>query len=274
MQHIRAATLLEGLARGEGGVAVLAVEVRRQVVRGVMHQVALERAGRDREQYFLVHQVVAPACIHAVEEARAPVGIALAVREPAAEETVAPRHAVHRRDRRGERGLDGLGEIGRDVLVGVQAQHPVMARLLDRELLLHAEAEPFLLHHARASALGDLDGAVGRPRVDDYDLVDEGEAVEAGLEHGRGVARDEDRGERRPGRRAQACFLAISSCAGESLKPSHLAAKLRRPILRSRQTLSTLSTPWCSTRNPAAWITRRSAAGEKWIRWISWNFLS
>ena len=121
-----------------------------------MHQVALERARRHREQHFLVHQVVAPARVHAVEEARAPVGVALAVREPAAEEAVAPRHAVHRRDRRGERRLDRLRELGRDALVGVEAQHPVVARLLDRELLLAAEAEPFLLHHARALARREL----------------------------------------------------------------------------------------------------------------------
>ena len=70
---------------------------------GVVHQVALERAGRDREQHLLVHEVVAPARVHAVEKARAPVGVALAVREPAAEEAVAPRHAVDRRHRRGER---------------------------------------------------------------------------------------------------------------------------------------------------------------------------
>jgi hypothetical protein len=85
-----------------------------------------------------------------------------------------------------------LPELGRDALVGVEAQHPVVARLLDRELLLAAEAEPFLLHHARALARRELGGGVGRRRVDDHDLVDKREAVEAGLEQGGGVAGDEN----------------------------------------------------------------------------------
>src|SRR5512134_2988639 len=185
-------TFLECLARGERGVAVLALEIGGEVVVGLVHQVALERAGRHREQHLLVHEVVAPARAQAVEKARAPVGVALAVGEPAAEEAVAPSHAVHRRRRRGERALDRLRELGRDALVGVEAQHPVVARLLDRELLLAAEAEPFLLHYARALALRELRSAIARRRIDDHDLVDEREAVEAWLEDRGGVARDED----------------------------------------------------------------------------------
>jgi hypothetical protein len=78
-----------------------------------------------------------------------------------------------------------------------------VARLLDRVLLLAPEAEPFLLHHARALFRRHLDGAVARARVDDEDLVGEAEAVEAGLEHRSGVAGDEDGRERRSGREAQ-----------------------------------------------------------------------
>src|SRR5918999_1403296 len=101
---------LEGLARRERGVAVLALQIPREVVGGIVHEVAGERAGGHRVEHLLVHQIIAPARVQAVEEARAPVGVALAVREPAAEEAVSPRHAVHRRDRRGERLLDAGGE--------------------------------------------------------------------------------------------------------------------------------------------------------------------
>src|SRR6266404_4880005 len=89
VEEAGAASELVRLARGERGVAVLPIEVRREVVRGVVHQVALQRAGRHGIQYFFVDQVVAPARVHAVEEARAPVGIALAVRQPPPEKAVA-----------------------------------------------------------------------------------------------------------------------------------------------------------------------------------------
>ncbi len=192
-----------GLARGERGVAVLALEIGREVVGGIVQQVAFQRAGRDREQHLLVHQVVAPARVLAVEEARAPVGIALAVRQPAPEEAVAARHAVDGRNRRGESRADARRELGRDALVGVDAQHPVVLRLLDRELLLAAEAEPFLLHHARAAVARDLDRAVAARRIDEHDLVGEREALETGIEDGGGVAGDEDGRKRGAGRSGQ-----------------------------------------------------------------------
>ena len=183
VQHAGALAELVSLARGERGVAVLALEVGGEVVGRVVHQVAFERAGRDRVEHFLVHQVVAPARVHAVEEARAPVGIALAVREPAAEEAVAPRHAVDRRDRRRRARAGCSPRARRDALVGVEAEHPVVLRLLDGELLLAAEAEPFLLHHARAAPRRDLAVASVEAGIDHDDLVDEREALEAGIEH-------------------------------------------------------------------------------------------
>src|SRR5438034_11314730 len=99
VEEAGAAPELVRLARRERGVAVLPLEVRREVVRGVVQQVALQRAGRYGVQYFFVDQVVAPARVHAVEETRAPVGVALAVRQPPPEKAVAARHAVHRRHR-------------------------------------------------------------------------------------------------------------------------------------------------------------------------------
>src|SRR6185295_9560351 len=120
----------------------------------------------------------------------------LAVREPAAEEAVTARHAVHRRARRGELALDRGGELRGYAFVGVEAQHPVVLGLLDRELLLAAEAEPLPMHHARTFALRELARAVGRSRVDHDDFIDESKAVEAGLEDCGGVAGDENGRER------------------------------------------------------------------------------
>jgi hypothetical protein len=61
---------------------------------------------------------------------------------------------------------------------------------------LPAEAQPFLLDHARAVARGDIGGAVAASRVHDDDLVGEAQAFEAGLEDIGCVAGDEDCGER------------------------------------------------------------------------------
>ena len=71
-----------------------------------------------------------------------------------------------------------------------------LRRLLDRELLLPAEAQPFLVQHARAVAFGERRGAVGAAGVDDQDFIGEGDAGEAFGELRGGVVRDQDNGER------------------------------------------------------------------------------
>mgnify|MGYP006203602661 CR=1 FL=1 len=172
------------------------IDVGGEVLVRVAQQVALECAGGDGEQHLLVHHVVAPARIQAVEEPRAPVRVALAVREPFAEEAVAPRHAVHRRDRRRQRLPDLGRERRRDALVGIHAQHPVVLRLLDGELLLRPVAEPLLLHHPGAELCGDLGRPVGAAGVNHHDLVGERQALQARGDVVLGVARDDDGGER------------------------------------------------------------------------------
>ena len=129
------------------------------------------------------------------------------MRKPAPEEAVAARHAIYRRHGRGERLRDARRELGRDALVGVEAKHPVVLCLVDRELLLAPEAEPLLLHDARAVAPGDLERAVAGIRIDDQDLVGELQALEAGIEHRGGVARDQHGRERCAGRGAQILIL-------------------------------------------------------------------
>ena len=74
---------------------------------------------------------------------------------------------------------DARRELGRDALVGIDAQHPVVLCLIDRELLLPAETEPFLLHDARAVARRDLVRRVARGGVDHQDFIGEAEALEA-----------------------------------------------------------------------------------------------
>ena len=78
-------------------VAVLLREVGVERLGRRVQQVAGERGHRAVGDDVLVHRVVGPARAAAVEQAHVPVGIAFAVREPAAEEAVAPRHRVGRR---------------------------------------------------------------------------------------------------------------------------------------------------------------------------------
>ena len=77
----------------------------------------------------------------AVEEPHVPVGIALAVREPAAEEAVAAGHRVDgaARARRSSATIAARSCVAHP-LVGVEAQHPVVRGLRDRELLLLARS--------------------------------------------------------------------------------------------------------------------------------------
>jgi hypothetical protein len=51
---------------------------------------------------------------------------------------------------RAGKGEDGLAQGLADAFVGIDAQHPVIGRLRNGELLLRPEAAPFALDHARA----------------------------------------------------------------------------------------------------------------------------
>src|SRR5262249_62427821 len=64
-------------------------------------------------------------------------------------------------------------KLGRDFLVGVDRKHPGRARLLERELLLLAVAQPLLRNDPRAGALRRFERAVGAPRIDDDDFLRE-----------------------------------------------------------------------------------------------------
>ena len=179
-------------------VAVLLRDVVVDRLRGRVQEIAVEAHDRPVGDDVLVHRVVGPARAAPVEQPHVPVRVALAVREPAAEEAVAPRDRVGRR--RGhavaERGADRALERGRHALVGVEAQHPVVLRGRDREVLLRAEAAPRFLEHARAAAPRDFHGIIAAARVDHDRLRGERRRREARLEILRGVARDHHQRER------------------------------------------------------------------------------
>src|SRR5258708_1028402 len=130
-----------------------------------------------------------------MEQARGPVRIACAVGEPAPEEAVPARHAIGAIAPARERGANRGRELLAHALVGVEAQHPVVARDRHRVLLLAPEAEPLLALHARAVALGDRPRVVGAPRVDHQDLVGELRARQAWADLRAGVEGDDGDGE-------------------------------------------------------------------------------
>jgi hypothetical protein len=70
-----------------------------------------------------------------------------------------------------------------------------MARLLDRELLLGAEAAPFRADDSRAASPGEFRCAVLTTGIDDQNLVAEGEARQAVRKLTGGVLGDQYGGE-------------------------------------------------------------------------------
>jgi hypothetical protein len=180
----------------ERGVAILLAHVGRDVLGGLVQEVAVQAPHLRGREHGLVHIVVRPARRAAMEEPQRPVRIAFAVGEPRAEEAIAPCHAVRPvapcRERFANRKRQALGHA----LVSVEAQDPVVARDRDGVLLLPAEAEPFAGLEAPAMAPDDLRRAVGAARIDHEDLDREAGAREARTDLACGVVRDDGDGER------------------------------------------------------------------------------
>src|SRR5690606_30628069 len=125
------------------GVALGLAELLFQRAVGVVDEVAAQPAHRAIDAGGLVDlALAAPAAAAAVEQAQHPVRVGIAVAEEAAEVLAQAVEAVAGgvREAAGALGLDAGAQFRRDALVGVQAQHPVVAGLLHRELLLAAEA--------------------------------------------------------------------------------------------------------------------------------------
>jgi len=128
--------------------------------------------------------------VPAVKKAHGPVGIAFAVLEPASQKAVAARNSVDKTTRCLELCDDSLAQLGAQTFVGVHGQYPLVAGSVDGELLLRAEPEPFLPHHACAAANGELDRAIRGAGVHYDDLVGEGDARKATFQLAGGVACD------------------------------------------------------------------------------------
>jgi hypothetical protein len=212
-------------------VAVLLGEITVQRLGGGMQQVAVETADRSVGEDVLVHDVVAPACVAAVEKPQVPVGITFAVRQPAAEKPVAARHRVSVVARLAQRIAYRALELGRDALVGIEAEDPVVRGLGDREVLLPPESEPGLCDYARTGAPGEFYGIIAAAGIDDDRLGGERGGGQTIGELRSGVVRDDDqrKGEsgRRIGHRVGRAARGENSCSGA-------AQKNAPPILRAK----------------------------------------
>ena len=117
----------------------------------------------------------------------------LVVGAPAADEppgdVVAAGHLA--KARRGEvllgQGLKFAGEGGRDFLVGIKHEDPVVAALGDHELALGVVAGPVVVDHAglRGMVFRDGDGAVRAAGIDDHHVVGPGDGIESRRDLGR-----------------------------------------------------------------------------------------
>ena len=109
------------------------------------------------------------------------------------------RHELHREAhvrRIGREVLaDGRVAAGSHPLVGVDVEDPVAGREVERRVAGEREVGlPLVVPYTRAVPLGDGDGVVGRPGVDDDDLVDQAvQRTEARVEV-LGLVADDDRG--------------------------------------------------------------------------------
>jgi len=70
-----------------------------------------------------------------------------------------------------EQGGNLRSEIGRDDLVGIEIEQPIVAALLLGEALLLAVARPGVEDDTGAERFGQRLRAVGRAGIDDHDIV-------------------------------------------------------------------------------------------------------
>src|SRR6185437_1933589 len=199
----------------------------------------------------LVHRVGAPARAPPVEASHDAIRIALAVREPAAEEAVAPGDLVGGASRLAAREdrVERASKLRRHALVRVEAKHPVVRRGLDAELLLRSESGPRPLQHAGAAGTRNVYGMIGAARIDDHRLGRERRRSEAFGNVALGVARDHDHRQGKgcghewgPGRRAQ----------DRAHRSDHRHAAEARAILRVPR----------AGRDGGGYLPRMSAAGS------------
>ncbi len=113
------------------------------------------------------------------------------------------RREVMQRDKQslGVAARDARAELGRAVggqrLVGIQMQDPRALTGFETDVARDAEVVcPDVMDHACAKRRGDGDRVIGRPRIDDDDLIDDARyALEAAPQIGRFVLDDQGRAE-------------------------------------------------------------------------------
>ena len=141
-----------------------------------------------------------PAPARAAEDAQLPVGVEVAVADPAAEMAGDPVQldAVELGGIAGEPLAQAGGERRRERLVRVQRHHPVRFDLVEREVLLLDVSLVGVAQRARPRPPGQLLGRIAAALVDhDHDLVGPGERRQAMLDPERVVAGDHAGADRR-----------------------------------------------------------------------------
>lgn len=234
---MRALSLVMCLPSGEGGVAILFGEIVFHRFRGVVQQVATQGADLGVGQHLLVHHVVGPASQTSVEQAQAPVRIAFAMAQVAAEKAVASREAVGAPIRCIHRLQDRQTQFRTDAFVGINAQHPVVPRLRNSELFLRAETAPVGMDHSGSATLREFHAAVVATRVDDHDLIAKIEAGETGGQLCGCVAGNQNRRERWPGSRHESSIIRSVQAYHSIRKAPEPAAVKAKPIAPPRAVL-------------------------------------
>src|SRR5690606_2915856 len=187
---------------------------------------------------LVVRVDAAPARAPAPHQAQLPVGIPAAVADPTTQVPRAtPDGVACERRVGGQRRPDRLAQRRGAALVGVEAQHPVAARLLERELLLGHVARPVAHDHPARVLARDLHRAVAAARIDHDDLVAEGHALQARGDAVGLVAADHDGGE--PGHPRTRC----TDCTPRTRSISFITAlSARRSVThRSKSWIAVLS---------------------------------
>ncbi len=182
----------------------------------LLRHVIVERLGRSVQQIapharygtfgddMLVHRIIGPVRMAAIEQANIPIGVAFTVCEPASEEAIASRHRIGRGRRGGRDACAGFayrgGELGGEPLVGIEAEHPIVTCLAHREILLRAEALPLVRNDPCAAGSRNFYGIIEAARVDDDDLRGERHGRDAVAQLRAGVAGDDTKADgERPG---------------------------------------------------------------------------
>ena len=144
-----------------------------------MQQIATERSDQSLSQHFFMHSVLRPARMAAVKEAQAHVRITLAMTQITTKEAVATRKSVSGVALREQSSKNIFPQALTYSLIRIYTQNPVVTRLLNGKLFLLAETSPVAMNDARAEALCQFYSTILAPRIDDNDLITEGQTIEA-----------------------------------------------------------------------------------------------